>query len=153
MSSSAGASPYERNPPRSRVRANDLSRLLVPLARALFVAIFLTALPGHFSKDAVAAAAQHGVPLASVAVPLSGIVAFVGGLSVLFGVRARVGAWLLVLFLVPVTFTMHDFWHVADPAAARVQYVMFMKNLSMLGGALLVAYFGAGPVSFDARSR
>jgi putative oxidoreductase len=28
---------------------------------------------------------------------------------------------------------------------------MFMKNVSMLGGALLIAYFGAGPFSFDAR--
>jgi putative oxidoreductase len=28
---------------------------------------------------------------------------------------------------------------------------MFMKNLSIMGGALLIAYFGAGPMSLDAR--
>ena len=35
--------------------------------------------------------------------------------------------------------------------AAQIQQVMFMKNLSMLGAALLISYFGAGPLSFDAR--
>jgi len=64
-----------------------------------------------------------------------------------------VGALLLVLFLVPVTFTMHNFWAVQDPMMALMQQAMFMKNLSMLGGALLIAYFGSGPASLDRRSR
>ena len=34
---------------------------------------------------------------------------------------------------------------------AQMQQIMFMKNLSMLGGALLIPYFGAGPLSLDAR--
>jgi len=29
--------------------------------------------------------------------------------------------------------------------------IMFMKNISMLGGALLISQFGAGPLSLDAR--
>jgi putative oxidoreductase len=72
---------------------------------------------------------------------------------VAIGYRARMGAWLIVLFLVPVTLTMHAFWAVHDPQMAQLQQAMFMKNLSMLGGALLVAYFGAGPLSIDARRR
>jgi uncharacterized membrane protein YphA (DoxX/SURF4 family) len=44
-----------------------------------------------------------------------------------------------VLFLVPVTFTMQNFWAVQDPAAAGMQQVMFEKNRSMFGGALLIA--------------
>jgi putative oxidoreductase len=48
---------------------------------------------------------------------------------------------------------MHRFWGLPDPAMARMQYIQFSKNLSMLGGALLIAYFGAGPFSFDARRR
>jgi hypothetical protein len=43
------------------------------------------------------------VPLASIAVPLSGVVAIAGGLSILLGYRAKLGAWLIVLFLIPVT--------------------------------------------------
>jgi putative oxidoreductase len=48
---------------------------------------------------------------------------------------------------------MHDFWALSDPAAAKLQQVMFMKNITMLGGALLVLYHGAGPISLDARDR
>jgi putative oxidoreductase len=45
---------------------------------------------------------------------------------------------------------MHQFWTVAD-RMAQVQMVMFMKNIAMLGGALLISQFGAGPLSLDAR--
>jgi putative oxidoreductase len=135
---------------RHRVRASEY---VVPAGRALFSAIFLVAALGHFSAPTIAYAASHGVPLASIAVPLSGVMALVGGLSVLLGYKAKIGAWLLVLFLVPVTLMMHNFWAVTDPAMAQVQQVMFLKNLSMLGGALLIAHFGAGPLSLDSRRR
>jgi putative oxidoreductase len=149
----------ETAPPYARPRApwlerpSEWMRYLVPVARALYVAIFVMAVPGHFTAPMVAYGARQGVPLAGLAVPLAGIVAGFGALSVLFGYRARLGAWLLVLFLVPVTLTMHRFWGLADPAAAQLQQIMFMKNASMLGAALLVAYFGAGPVSIDERGR
>jgi putative oxidoreductase len=46
---------------------------------------------------------------------------------------------------------MHAFWAVKDPMMAQVQFAMFMKNLGLLGGALLVAHLGAGPYSVDTR--
>jgi putative oxidoreductase len=119
--------------------------------RFLFVLIFLLTAPNHFSKQAIAYAASQGVPLASVAVPLSGILALAGGLGVLLGYRARIGAWLIALFLVPVTLMMHKFWALHDPMMAQMQMIMFMKNVSILGGALLISQFGAGPLSLDAR--
>ena len=125
------------------------SRYLVPLGRLFFVLIFLTTL-SHFQAQTIAYAAQQGVPLASIAVPLSGVIALAGAISVLIGYRAKVGAWLLVLFLVPVTLALHRFWGVSDPMMAQLQRVMFLKNVSILGGALLIAYFGAGPISVDA---
>jgi putative oxidoreductase len=121
------------------------------LGRALYAAIFVASSFGHFSQPTIAYAASQGVPLAPVAVPLSGLVSLAGGLSILLGYRARVGAALIVLFLVPVTLALHAFWRVHDPAAAQLDQIMFMKNLSMLGGALVIAYFGAGPLSLDAR--
>jgi putative oxidoreductase len=48
---------------------------------------------------------------------------------------------------------MHPFWAVSDPAAAAIQEAMFYKNLSMLGGALLIAWVGAGPIAMDAWKR
>ena len=62
------------------------------------------------------------------------------------------GAWLIVIFLIGVT-PMHKFWGVSDPMMQQMQMVMFMKNLTMLGGALLTSQFGSGPASLDARKK
>lgn len=126
-------------------------RYVVLLGRIFYSSIFIMANLFHFSGQAVAHAAAEGVPMAGVLVPLSGIIGLVGGFSILLGYKAKWGAWLLVLFLVPITLMMHKFWAVADPQAAMMQQVMFMKNVSMLGAALLIAHFGAGPLSLDAR--
>ncbi len=122
---------------------------VVVLGRVLFAAIFIMAGPSHFSADTIAYAASKGVPLAHVAVPLSGILAMAGGLSIVLGYKAKYGGWLIVLFLVPVTVMIHNFWSMPDPSMAQMNQIMFMKNISMLGGALLVAHFGSGPLSLD----
>lgn len=125
-------------------------RWLVPVARFLFAAIFIFAAPGHFSSKMIEIAAAQGVPLAGIAVPLSGLMALAGGLSLLLGYRTRWGAALLVLFLVPVTFAMHKFWAESDAMMRQMQMVMFLKNLALIGGAVLIGWFGAGPLSLDA---
>jgi putative oxidoreductase len=132
---------------------SDAIRWLAPAGRALFAAIFVMSAFGHFSQATIGYAASQGVPAAGVLVPLSGVLSLVGGLSVLLGYRARIGAGLLVLFLVPVTLTMHAFWAASDPAMAQMQLINFMKNVSLVGGALLLMYFGAGALSLDARRR
>ena len=124
---------------------------VVVLGRLLFAVIFVMAGSNHFSKQTIGYAASQGVPLAAVAVPLSGVLAIVGGLSILLGYHAKLGAWLIALFLIPVTLMMHKFWTVTDPMMAQIQMILFMKNVSMLGGALLISQFGAGPFSLDAR--
>jgi putative oxidoreductase len=124
---------------------------VVVLGRFFFALIFLMAGANHFSSQTIAFAASQGVPLASIAVPLSGVLSIAGGLSILLGYRAKLGAWLIVLFLVPVTVMMHKFWLVQDPMMAQIQMILFMKNVAMLGGALLISQFGAGPFSLDAR--
>jgi putative oxidoreductase len=135
----------------ARGSAVDAARYAVPVGRLLYVALFLMSGPMHFSGKMIGYAASQGVPLASVAVPLSGILALAGGLSILLGYKARIGALLLILFLLPVTFMMHQFWSVTDPMMAQMQMIMFMKNMSMLGTALMITYFGSGPFSLDAR--
>jgi putative oxidoreductase len=119
-------------------------------ARQLFSVIFIIASAGHFTAGTVAMASDHGLPMAGVLVPVSGLIALAGGLSVLFGYRARTGGWLLVLFLVPVTFIMHNFWAVTDPVMFQIQLALFVRNIILLGGALLVARVGAGSLSLDA---
>jgi putative oxidoreductase len=130
----------------------DARSILVPVGRLLYVAIFLVAGLSHHSPQSIGYAAQQGVPFAGVLVPFSGVLALASALSVLLGYKAKIGAWGLVLFLVPVTVLMHNFWAVQDPMMAQLQQAMFFKNVSMLGAALLIAHFGAGPVSLDSRA-
>lgn len=117
--------------------------------RIFYSLIFIVASFNHFSANTVAYAASHGVPMASVFVPLSGVLAFLGGASILLGYQARWGAGMLIIFLIPVTIMMHNFWTVSDPFGHEIQVTMFLKNLSMLGGAFEVFYYGAGPLSLD----
>ena len=129
-----------------------MATAVVVLGRFLFAFIFLMSGFTHFSGQTIGFAASQGVPLASVLVPLSGVIAFAGGLSILLGYRAKLGAWLIVIFLIGVT-PMHKFWGISDPMMQQMQMVMFMKNLTMLGGALLISQFGSGPASLDARRK
>jgi len=122
------------------------------VGRFLFSFIFLMAGFNHFSSQTIAYAGSQGVPLASIAVPLSGVIAVLGSLSILLGYRAKIGGWLIVVFLVGVT-PMHKFWGVSDPMMQRMQMAMFLKNLAMLGGALLISQSGAGPWSLDSRRK
>lgn len=124
-------------------------KVVVLLGRILFSLIFLLSGIHHFSDKTIGYAASQGVPFPSLLVPASGILAMAGALSIILGFKARFGAWLIVLFLVPVTFMMHNFWTVTDIAMKQMQMAMFMKNISMLGGALMIAWFGSGPLSLD----
>jgi putative oxidoreductase len=124
-------------------------RFVLLAGRILFALIFITAAPRHFSREGIAHAAQLGTPLAGLLVPVSGVMALAGGLSVAAGYKARWGAWILAAFLIPVTVMMHAFWKLQDPALVHIQQAMFAKNLSMLGAVLMIAYFGSGPLSID----
>ena len=134
----------------SLATTQSASGVVVFLGRLLFVLIFLMSGFTHFSKQTIGFAASQGVPLAWFVVPTAGLLAFFGGLSILLGYRAKLGAWLIVIFLIGVT-PMHRFWGIADPMMQQMQMVMFMKNLTMLGGALLITQLSSGPWSLDNR--
>ncbi len=89
--------------------------------------------PGQLAEYA----ASKGVPLPLVAVIVTGILLLIGGLSILLGVYVRIGVLALVVFFLPVTFWMHDFWAVADPMQRMIQMVQFVKNLALMGSALM----------------
>lgn len=84
-----------------------------------------------------------GLPMTGVLLVGAIVFELAGGLSVLLGFKARLGAILLIIFLVPTTLVFHmDF-------SDQGQIIHFMKNLSILGGLLLVAAFGSGPYCLD----
>ncbi len=80
------------------------------------------------------------MPAAKAGVLASGVLALVGGLSILLGVYPDLGALLLVLFLIPVTFLMHAFWKETDPMTKQTENIAFLKNVGLLGAALLLFY-------------
>lgn len=90
-----------------------------------------------------------GVP--SPQLMLVGAIAFliVGSLSVLLGYKARIGASLLLAFLLLATYYFHAFWNF-EGQEQQMQMIQFMKNLSMAGAMLFMAN-GSGPLSFDTR--
>ncbi len=69
-----------------------------------------------------------------------------GGLLVLFGYRARLGAVLLLLYWIPVTFIVHSFWNDPEPER-RLQAILFSKNLAIIGGLLMIWANGTGAYS------
>jgi putative oxidoreductase len=84
---------------------------------------------------------------------LTGAIALevLGGLSVLTGFRARLGALALIVFLIPTTLIFHNFWAYTGQEQ-QMQMINFMKNLAILGGLFVVAGLGAGGLSLDSRS-
>jgi putative oxidoreductase len=87
---------------------------------------------------------QYGMPLTSLFLIGAICVELLGGLSVLTGYKARWGALVLFLFLIPTTLIFHREF------SDQIQVIMFMKNLAIMGGLLLLVCHGAGKISLDA---
>jgi len=138
----------------SRILTEAATPYLVLAGRVFLSAIFL--LSGINKLTDWSGTADHMAHEGMVAVPLmlAGAVAveLAAGGAVLFGCYARVGALALAAFLVPTTLIFHDFWAYSGDARMN-QMQHFMKNLTIVGGLLVLAAYGAGRYSFDARGR
>ena len=117
-----------------------MEAILFLVARLLFGGYFVFNAVNHFTQTSAMTgyAQSKGVPAPKLAVTFTGLLLLIGGVSVLFGIYPILGATALVLFLVPVTFTMHTFWRVKDPQMKMAEMVNFTKNLALVGGALLL---------------
>lgn len=83
------------------------------------------------------------LPLAPTLLLIATIVELGGGLLIFLGLQVRLGAFMLVLFLIPTTFFFHNFWSL-EGSDAEHQLIHFMKNLSIFGGGLTLLAFGKG---------
>jgi putative oxidoreductase len=93
---------------------------------------------------------SKGLPLPQVLAPAVALLEIVAGLALAVGYHTRIAALALALFTLVASVLFHNFW--AMPAdQAYVQQLMFMKNLSVVGGLLMVFGLGAGGASLDAR--
>ena len=94
----------------------------------------------HFTqvKSMVPYAKMKNVPFAEIAVPGTGVLLLIAALSIITGFYPVVAVAALIVFLVPVTFMMHNFWTIEDPMAKMTDMIMFTKNMSMLGYTLIL---------------
>lgn len=119
---------------------SDTANYLVLAGRILFVTIFLLSGIGHFAARAQMAgyAASKGLPAASLAVPLTGLMLIASSLGVLLGVWIDLAFLLAVIFLLPTAVLMHAFWKETDPMMKMAEQVNFNKNVSLAGAALML---------------
>ena len=121
------------------------------IGRVMISGIFLASALGNkipnFSQVTEKMSAV-GVPAPSVM--LAGAIAFLiaGGVSVALGYRTRLGAALLLVFLVLATYYFHDFWNF-EGAERQMQMIQFMKNASLTGTMLFLISNGSGAMGLD----
>ena len=123
------------------------------LARIMIATIFLMSAVGNKIPkfDSVAQyMAAEGVPLPQVALVGAIVFLIVGSLSVIAGFKIRIGAALLLVFLVLATYFFHDFW-TFEGQEQQMQMIQFMKNLSLMGTMVFLMANGAGQMSMDAK--
>ena len=117
-------------------------------ARILFTLIFVLSGITHFiAMQAYIDLMPAAIPFRAFWVAISAVVELAGAAMILFNYRPRLGAWLIVLFLVPVTIVVHGtaMLTLADPVMRAVNVSMFLKGLAMIACALFITQFGVTP--------
>jgi uncharacterized membrane protein YphA (DoxX/SURF4 family) len=83
-------------------------------------------------------AKSKNVPYPKLAVLVSGLFLLLGGLGVLFWLYPTVALVLIAVFLLVVSFAMHNFWADKDDATRSANTINFSKNMALLGAALML---------------
>ncbi|MEM6610240.1 MAG: DoxX family protein [Pseudomonadota bacterium] len=122
-------------------------RALLLAARFLFTSLFLLSGVTHFTNiPYYVSLMPEAVPFPVPLIFISGVVELVGAVMVLFNWYPRFGAWLLIIFLIPVTFVVHGYELMTetDPALWALQQAHFLKGFALMGAALLITQLGVG---------
>lgn len=116
--------------------------ILLLLGRILFGGFFIMSGINHFTNVKMMAgySASKNVPAPGLAVIATGVLLVAGGLSIVLGFLPVVGLALLILFLIPTSVMMHNFWTVEDPQFRAAEQINFLKNLALAGAALALMY-------------
>lgn len=128
-----------------------MNRYLSVFGRIMIATIYLMSAVGNKIPNFAGVTsymASEGVPMPSLM--LIGGIAFLiaGSLSVITGYKAKLGASLLLVFLILATYFFHDFWNF-EGEARQQQMIQFMKNLSLMGTMVFLMANGAGLFSVD----
>ncbi len=132
-------------------RAGRIGDCVILAARVLLVVLFLVfgwrKLTGF--EGTVAYFTQGGIPMPPVAAVIAVVMEFFGGLALLLGVATRPIALLLAVYTLATAFLGHPYWAMTGAARAGAM-INFYKNVSIMGGLLLLYVTGAGKYAVDA---
>ena len=128
----------------------SVTEIALITGRVLFALLFISSGINHFTKnEAMTGYAKYKkVPMAKAAVYLSGLMILLGGIYIVLGFYADLGALLIALFLIPTAFLMHAFWKETDPTAKQNETIGFFKDLSLAGAALIIFALLRGGADF-----
>lgn len=114
--------------------------ILLLVGRILFGGFFALGGAIHFMKlhDMSAYAQSKGAPAPKLSVIVTGLVVMLAGLGVVFGIYLSISLLAIMAFLIVITPVMHDFWKISDSNMRMLEMQMFMKNLALLGAALVI---------------
>ncbi len=120
------------------------------LGRIVLAVIFVVSGFGKLTGFAGTAGyiASQGLPMPQLLAAVSILIELGGGLAVIIGWKTRWAALAFIVFLIVITPIFHNYW-AAPQEQMMAQQINFMKNLSMLGGFLLLLGFGPGRYSLD----
>lgn len=109
------------------------------IGRILLGVFYLFYALNHFQNTEMMTgyAASKGVPSAKLAVQGTGLMMALGGLSFITGILPTIGAILIIVFLLPTTIIIHNFWTLKDPMARLGDMTNFMKNMALIGSTLM----------------
>jgi putative oxidoreductase len=126
---------------------NNIAALV---GRILLAAIFVISGFGKIGgfEGTVGYIASKGLPMPQVLAALTVALELGGGILLIIGFKARWVALLFFLWLIPTTFIFHKFWGI-DAAQVQMQQINFLKNVSIMGGMLMLFAFGPGAYSLD----
>jgi putative oxidoreductase len=131
---------------------NALQNPLSLVGRLLLAALFLPAGIAKIGGFAgmVGYATSMGLPLPTLGIAVALVVEIVGGIALIAGFGTRWAALVLALFTLVASFFFHAYWS-APADAQMVTQLLFFKNIAVVGGLLVLAAFGAGGWSVDAK--
>jgi putative oxidoreductase len=131
---------------------NATQNTIVLVGRILLGLIFILSGFGKIAgfDGTVAYIASSHLPLPSIVAALTIVIELGGGLALVTGFYTRQTALVLAVFTLLTGFIFHNFWAAAE-AQRLAQQINFLKNLSIAGGMLVLAAFGPGTLSIDAR--
>lgn len=115
-------------------------QIVVLVGRIIFGGYFVMMGINHFMKkeNMTQYAKSKGVPSPHLAVIGTGLLLLLGGLGVATGVYESASLGLLLIFLAPTTFIMHQYWKIEDPQAKMAEMVNFLKNMALIGAILIM---------------